>query len=567
MKLSSTVIQNNSSLTDVESLALSIDDAIGEVVEKHAKNQFEAWRRVLGIILVGAGIVAAAGYWSVGMWLWLAGLCVIGVGVFMAARVDDGDPDVLVTGARKRYWTAYAFPRAEGTLLFDATDVIEKSTFDLDQLDDPKTLRRAHDELAEMNSFPTVMPREDNVEERIEQHLEGIHAELMDTNTITLEAPVIKDTHSIVRGLETIDEAMTDGHADLNTAYDMDEAAEIVEAIEDLEQLAFDNDPGEQLRELKCGADDTVTRVVETQSDAIEQLNDHIETAGDLLATTSYNFYCPICQIDDVESPLEASLVDGTEWYCNTCTQTFKEGIVVPKHRMKDELIEDVWDQLWIEKDDERRRIYERIEDQKEELAEREYEQRREEIRTTTDRIKDRRAKLRDLQTKANAGRGKVDEIGSLMVKYRGLAETRKNEFRDEVNRKAEMIERETQRVIEETRDIDQQRLEEAEQQARANARVIEAEQERRHREQLAMQQTIAETAHENALANKAAAVASHEVAGDVKRQNVELESIADHKKKEFLLETRGSVSPVKMINKMHMKKGAIRGFTPVKQN
>ena len=581
MRLTSTTLSDDRAVDDATSLALSIDEVIGEYIREFAEEQHSAYRGGLKLIAAGVLTILFAYVIIGGVWVAMVGAAIGGKGLLDLKRAREERPDIRVTGARKRYWTGYAFPRGEGTLLFDATDTASHTEFNLERLDDPDALAQAHDELTKIDRFPTVIDPEENVEEDIVRHLGNVHNELANTEELTLSAPVIEGDNPVVEGLERIEPAMSDGGVDIDPEYELDEAAEIVDTIENLEQLAFETDPGEQLQELKESADDTVTHVIETQSDAIDTLNDHIETAGDLLATTTYNFYCPVCQIDEVESQLEGSLTDGAEWHCPTCTNTFTEGVIIPKHRMKDEVIEDVWDQLWIEKDDERRRIYESIEDQKTELGEREYEQRREEIRTASGRIKDRRAKLRDLQTRARAGKGKIDEIGDLMVKYRGLAEQRKNKFRTEVNQKAEEIDRRTTQLIEETRNVEQQRLEQAEQQAQTNAQLLEAEEERRHREQVAMQEQLLEVAQQNLEANQATAKFSYESAKanrigaeasvrDLqasKHQKQLLESIEDTHKKDFVMQTRGSVSPIDAINNLHLKKGGVTGFTPAKQN
>ena len=581
MRLSSTTLSGDRTVDDATSLALSIDEVIGEYIREFAEEQHSTYRDGLKLIAAGALTIIFAYVVIGGVWVAMVGAAIGGKGLVDLKRARDERPEIRVTGARKRYWTGYAFPRGEGTLLFDATDTASHTEFNLERLDDPDALAQAHNELTKIDRFPTVIDPGDNVEEDIVRHLGNVHNELANTEELTLSAPVIEGDNPLVEGLERIEPAMSDGGVDLDPEYELDEAAEIVDTIEDLEQLAFETDPGEQLRELKESADETVTHVVETQSDAIETLNDHIETAGDLLATTTYKFYCPVCQIDEVESQLEGTLSDGAEWHCPTCTNTFTEGVIIPKHRMKDEVIEDVWDQLWIEKDDERRRIYESIEDQKTELGEREYEQRREEIRTASGRIKDRRAKLRDLQTRARAGKGKIDEIGDLMVKYRGLAEQRKNKFRTEVNQKAEEIDRRTSELIEETRNVEQERLEQAEQQAQANAQMLRAEQERRHREKMAAQEQLIDVAQQNLEANEAAAEFAYEsakanrVGAEASVRNLQaskhqkqlLESMEDIDKKQHIMDVRGSVNPIPAINKGHMMAKRATGMSRAKQN
>jgi len=545
MKLFSTVIRDGQPVGDTESLALSIDHVVGAVAATHADEARSELKDAL--TWVGGGLVFSAFVLYLGLWNWLVilGLGVGGYGLYRASQAGAETPDVEVISARKRHWTGYAFPRGKGTLVFDATDSVGSTTFNLERVDDPAVLASAQQEIDSLPSFPTVMDREDNLEERIAGVLSDVHTELAEPDSISLEAPVIEQDHAVLTGLERLKPVFDDDTLDLQTPYTMDEAATIVDAIEELEELAFDTDPGQQLQQLRREADDRVEEVVGTQRDAVEVLNDHINTAGDLLAMTSYAFYCPVCLVDEVESPLEATLSGGTTWHCDTCSNTFEEEVVVPKHRMKDELVEDIWDQLWIEKSDERRRVYESIEDQKNELAEREYEQQQTEIRTATSRIKDRRGKVRDLKTRARAGRGKIDEIATLMTKYRGLSEQRKQTFTTEVDEKAAQIQRETERIIEQTQNIDQQNLERAEAEADQKAQVMEMDTMRRHREQMAAlevtaaasvdqaqtNRVIAEASVDQAKTNRASAMANVESAVGARRQTHALDSLEDTQK------------------------------------
>jgi hypothetical protein len=224
------------------------------------------------------------------------------------------------------------------------------------------------------------------------------------------------------------------------------------------------------------------------QEAAVGLLNDHLSTAGDYFGLVTYNFYCPDCLDDDIDSELEP--VDD-EWFCDVCRSHYPQGVGVPRHAIRDDLVLDISDQLWVEKDDPLREIYENIDDQKSELEEREFEQRREEIRTVGDRINDVRSRIRDLKTEAKAKRGSIDRIGELMVEHERLAEQKREEFRRDVQQSYDEIERETQQAIEETRDVVEGRIEEAEKEAGEKAELMREEERAFEREKVAYEQEM----------------------------------------------------------------------------
>jgi DNA repair exonuclease SbcCD ATPase subunit len=221
---------------------------------------------------------------------------------------------------------------------------------------------------------------------------------------------------------------------------------------------------------------------------------------------------------------------------------------VIPRHRLRDEIVNHVWDHLWTEKDDQRREVYENIEDRKHELQEKEFEQRREEIRSATDRIRDLRSRIRDLRTEAKAAEGKVDEIGDLMVKYDRLHRERKQEFRSDVKEAFAEIDRQTERILEETRNEEQNRIEQAQEAAREKAEMIREEERRRQMDKFLAEQ---QRADERAKAEMEQRAALHEKEmGIEQRQHRE----------DWMLKTRGRTSFSSLINRVKMRKDRLLG-------
>lgn len=467
-------------------MALAVGAALADGLDEHLDRvrrlHLLGGGALLGGLLLGVLAFGTTPVLGVGL-VALGGLA--GGGAVWYAR--DQEPDVEVTGVRKRYWSAHLFSRGESTIVYDATDGVERSEFVLEELENPGVLAEAREELDRLDDLPIVMARDDDVEARIRRTLERVHAEITASETTRVDAPIVDRDDPLVESLHALTARASDGAAGSDgVEIPVDAARKDVRVIERLEELAFEDDAEDELVDLKRDSQASVERLSQARSGAVELLNDHIGTAADVTGLATYNFYCPHCAADDVESRLAVGLGDETYWYCSACDGRFEEEVVVPRHQVRDELVTDVWDQLWIEKDDQRRRIYERIEDQKEELKEREFEQQREEIRTATGRIKDVRSKIRDLKTQAMAGEGAVDEIGSLMVKYERLNEQRKEEFRRDVEAALERIDEETEEILEETRNVEQERIEAAEEEAERRAKLMRAEEELRHREKLA---------------------------------------------------------------------------------
>lgn len=75
-----------------------------------------------------------------------------------------------------------------------------------------------------------------------------------------------------------------------------------------------------------------------------------------------------------------------------------------------------------------------------------------------------------------------------MMTKYDRLREERKNEFQEDVIEAVDRVDKETERVLEETRNFEQEQTEAAEKEAEQRAQIQREEEQRRHREQLAAQ-------------------------------------------------------------------------------
>jgi hypothetical protein len=425
-------------------------------------------------------------------------------GVGLLAVTRSSEPDVTVTGIEKRFWPIHLFPRREGTIVYDATESLPRSTFELELLEDRDAVGQARQQLVGSGELPVVMSREGNVEERNREVLERVRTAVANAESRRVEAPVVEADSPLVGTLDALSAYVDEGDGAAATVdVPLGTAHDEITAIEEFEQLATTDDSEDDMLAFQAEGTDSVEAISDAQENAIELLNDHVGTAGDVFALSTYHFYCPSCLADDIETELDLQHDGGMRWYCPTCREHVEKERVVPKHRVRGEVVEDVWDQLWIEKDDERRRTYERIEDRKADLKEREFELRREEIRSVGDRIKDIRSKIRDLETQATAGRGAIDEIGSLMVKYEHLHRERKQEFQNDVENAIDRIDARTKEILEETRDIQQQKLEEAEQEAEQKAEMLKADEIQREREQIAVQQAFAQQRHDESSAQR----------------------------------------------------------------
>lgn len=499
MRLSSVVFEDERAVGETEARALAINDAIGDDIARHVDRQ---WTRVKQF--AGGGLLAAVvgiGLLAVGSTLPGVGLLLLGalVGGGGVAYVRSREPDVSVNSVEKGYWTGYAVPDRDGTVVFDATESIQPRQFTLELLEDPDQAAAIDQELRSMRDYPVVMDSEGDVEGSFMGLLDDVETQLQGAESHEITAPVVAADDPAMESIARLAPRASEEPVDAGgVSLSMEEASEQVDAFNEFESMA-DEDHGESvLLSVSEQSREIANELSGLQETAVDLLNDHVRTAGDLFGLVSYNFYCPDCIGDDIESQLELLDSDG-EWYCDTCRSNFDPDDGIPRHRIRDEIVLDVWDQLWIEKDDERRQVYESIEDQKTELEEREFEQRREEIRTAEERIKDIRGRIRDLQTEAKAKQGIVSEIGQLMVKYERLNEEKKEAFRQDVSEAFDEIDAETEQVLQETEGVIQDRIEEAEKEAEKKAETMREDERQRERERIAYEQDRADQRAEEA--------------------------------------------------------------------
>jgi hypothetical protein len=521
-------------LDEQEAQALAVHEAIEDEIEEHVDQQATYLKLilggavgavVLGLLLVGSGTPGAG-----------AGIAGIGVlaGVGGGAYLNTREPDMTVQSIEKGYWTGHLVPDEEGTVLFDATESVQRQEFTLNLLDNPDRVKTVNQYLNTMGDFPIVMTDETNVEKEFVDVITAIQAEIENSNTRRVSAPIIEGDHPAIKTLSSLSSKANKEQINAGgVSLPREEAVNQVQKFNEFETLA-DEDHGESLLlDVSEQSRELANELSGLQETATELLNDHIGTAGDMFGSISYNFYCPDCIEDDIESQLEVLNKDG-EWYCDTCRSNHEPGEGVTRHQIRDDIVLDLWDQLWIEKDDQKRQVYESIEDQKSELEEREFEQRREEIRTVEERIKDIRAKIRDLKTKAKAKEGTIEEIGQLMTKYDRIKQNRVDAFQQDVSEAFEEIDAETERVLEETENLVEDRIEEAEKEAKEKAKVMREEERQRHREKMAHQEQLAQkqAAHQEQLAQKQAAHQDRLTAASMRHNRIVTQIAETHRNK-----------------------------------
>jgi len=515
MRLSSTVFEDEQPVGESEARALAIHDAVGEDISRHVDEQWSSIKQ-----LAGGGAVAAL----TGILLIIADTVLLGVGLFLLGVLVAGggvqyvrsqEPDVTVSSLEKGYWTGYVVPDRNGTVIFDATESIQPQQFTLDLLEDPAEAEEIEEDLRSMRDYPVVMDSERSVERSFIDLLDEVETQLNQARSHEITAPVLTDDDPAVKSLSRLAAQAKEDPVDAGgVSLSIAEANSQVDAFNDFESMA-DEEHGESLLlNVSEQSRNIANELSGLQETAVGLLNDHLQVAGDMFGLVSYNFYCPDCWDDDIQTQLDL-LDDEGEWYCDTCRSNFEPSGGVPRHRIRDEVVLDIWEQLWIEKDDQRRDIYESIEDQKAELKEREFEQQREEIRTAQERIKDIRAKIRDLQTEAKAKQGIVDEIGKLMVKYERLNQQKKEEFSRDVKEAFEQIDAETEKALEEMDGLIQDRIEDAEAEAEEKAEMLREGERQRERERVAYEQARADqrAAAEQAQANKRTAAVMDTIA------------------------------------------------------
>lgn len=510
VRLGSSLLREGEPVKSGTEVSSVIDAVIGEELEAFLDRQ--ARRTTLFLLLAVAGALAGLAGVAVSLGALplpgsatpyaVGGVGALAVGLAGLIHVRRKDPPFEVARMNRLVRPFHVLPDAEGAIVADAREVLSPISFELDQVDDLDSIRSARDTVQDPALDRVLLPREANVEDSVHDALNRVRTQLSETESLDLEAPLFPGDHPVLPTLESLLPTFEDvPPVEAAQSIGLDEAEEVSRNLRELETLAFDTDAEDALQNLQTEGEEAVDALTDTQEDAIGALNGHIQEAGETLGVLSYNFYCPSCYEDDIESHLEVESRDGggRSWACDTCRERFElDGQVIPKHRLKDELVEPIWDKLWIEKDDERRRIYERVEDQQEEFREREFEEKQRVIRDAWSRIKELRATIREIKTDARAGEGAVREIGDLLDRYDRIVQERKRQFYSDIEDAKDRIERETEQIIEETRNYQEEKIEKAEEQAEEKAEILKAEERKRHQEMIAAKEKIADEIEKN---------------------------------------------------------------------
>lgn len=552
MRLTDVLYEADGPLDEEKARALAVNEVIREPLSEYLDEQQSKRRLSVGVgvggVLIGIVTIVAGVGVATGGGLILAGLLLGSAGFIYTTNQA---PDITVTSVEKGYWTAHTIPDKEGVVVYDATKSVEKTSFDLERLRNQDTIASVQERLGSLGEFPVVMAHDRNVEKEFTRTLEEIQSEIDGAERRTVKAPVIPADSPEAKAIDVFATGASRTNVDdipVDTEIEASEAVSDVETLANLERIAVADEGEAELEQISSQSRELVGDLSNSQETAIELLNDHIGTAADEFGRVSYNFYCPDCQIDEIDSAVELTDPKDGEWHCDTCRSHHETEEVIPRHRIKDDIVNPVWDQLWIEKDDQRREIYENIEDQKAELQEREFEQRREEIRSATDRIRDLRSRIRDLKTEAKAAEGTVEEIGDLMVKYDRIHQERKQEFQREVEESFAEIDEETDRILEETQNEEQERIEKAQQAAKKKAKQMREDERRR---QVQMFMAAQKREDQRVQAQMAQQAQLHDESLEVEKQ---------HHREDWLLETRGRTSFSGLINKSKMKKDRLLG-------
>lgn len=558
MRVRDTVYNNDEPVTDEQARALALNEAIREPVSEFLDEQRERLKKAVGA--GGALAVAGLGLFGIGIGIglvvFLAGIAVAGGGYYY---VTQQEPDVQIHGIEKGYWTGYSLPGDDGVLFYDATGAVSESEFQLEQVSDEQRIKDAKTQLEETGDFPVVMADDQNVEEEFTGALEEVQSELDATDSFEVDAPVLSEDSPETAAIGTLVDHAEPGSVEAETEVDVDQARQELEDLSKLGNLAEDHPVEDELREMSEIGRSAAEDLSGHQDDAVETLNAHIQTAADAFGIVSYNFYCPDCHEDGIESELTVPDSTDEDLYCETCRSHQDREDAIPRHKLKDELVLPIWDQLWAQKADEKREIYENIEDQKHELKEREYEQYQEEIRTTTERIRDMRSKIRNLETQARAAEGAVDEISELLTKYERLNEERKQKFKREVKQAYKEIDTQTQEVLDATRSEEQKRLDEAERKAEEKAELLRAEERQRQAEMLSAQRQMQEDIAKAQMEHQEK-LTKAQIDQEMTAKQAELQQSAKHHREDWMLETRGETSMSDTIDMMKMKKDRLLG-------
>lgn len=491
MKLKSSIINNDGSELSLEEPQEAVKAALNQELADYFENKKKKFKYLLLIsaVLVSAGVLGL--FTATIPSITLIGAGAAGV-ISAVGYLKFTDPSIEIKGVEKRYWSIHCIPQEESNIYYDASNVVDEKKFDLQKLEGVETLDKSKKKLEEGIKLPVVRNQDSNPEDELRETVDSFENVLTNTNSHRTRAPLIGKEDDVSKSINyLLDETGIDRKNESSKSsmqVELVDAKKNVKVMNDLESLAFSDNAEDELREVKSLSKKAADSLKESQQESIEKLNSEIESIGEMVSIRSFNFYCPSCVSDDVYSELEWSKQRDI-WVCQTCEKEFDdEDNVIPKHKMKDELVERIWDSLWTEKDDEKRRIYERIEDKRDELETEEFNKKREEINRVGDKIKEIKSEIRGLEAEAEAAKQTVEKLGRLMQKYDRIGKQRRKKFKQEVEKENEKIQKEVKRTIRKQQAEDEKMIKKAEKEAKRKARLQKIEEQKRHREEMMME-------------------------------------------------------------------------------
>jgi hypothetical protein len=137
-----------------------------------------------------------------------------------------------------------------------------------------------------------------------------------------------------------------------------------------------------------------------------------------VLSIHSHEYLCPVCILEDVSSKM---LYDpaADRWTCPLCVNEVEPRFsTIRVHKIKNDLLNDIWDNLWIEKTDVRNQAIDDISNQKRNMANEEYKEKQQTLREFNALVKGLESKMRDLRSDVRAGLAFALKLGELMRKY-----------------------------------------------------------------------------------------------------------------------------------------------------
>lgn len=353
MKVPSSIIHDDEPVSEEFEVGIVAATVLKDELKEYldTKRTRLLWSFGTGTLAVIAGLyLTFGGSGGAGLLLAGVGITAFGVGTYLYRR----SPEVRLKRAEKRFWTGHLLPSPNGVMVVDGTGTVSDTEFEVEVLAQEDELSRTSDELRNEGELPIILPRERNIESDLKDEFSRLEQTLTNTNRTSVRVPPIGQASPIVDGIDEVlpyaEENEEDGGF---VKIPITEACEKVDKIENLESLAFEDDVDETFSDLKTHSKRALDEITESQKEMVDLLNESIESTGDLLTLISYNFYCPDCLMDEIYSTLELETSGGNlEWYCGTCRSYHGLEEATPKNRIKDELIDEIWDRLWIEKDD-----------------------------------------------------------------------------------------------------------------------------------------------------------------------------------------------------------------------